>query len=85
MKSRFAKGIVLGAIVSGLTVASTAAFAGTGIGGVFNLGRTNTVNGATVLQGSTNGQQLRVVNSSNGARRRTASASTPSPPGRHWR
>src|SRR6185369_6774389 len=62
MRSGFLKGAVLGAVVCGVTVMSTAAFAGTGIGGVFNLGRTNTINGSTVLQGSTRGQQLRVVN-----------------------
>jgi hypothetical protein len=63
MKTRFLKGVVLGAVVAGLTVTSTAAVAGTGIGGVFNLGAANTVNASTVLQGSTSGhQQLRVVN-----------------------
>jgi hypothetical protein len=59
---RFAKVVVLVAIVSSSTVVSTAALAGTGIGGVFNLGTTNRTNASTVLQGSTNGPQLRVVN-----------------------
>jgi hypothetical protein len=67
MKAKFLKGALLGAIVSGLTVGSAAAFAGSGIGGVFNLGKANTVNATTALQGSTDGQQLRVVNSSAGA------------------
>lgn len=62
MKTTFLKGVVLGAVVCGTTVVSTAAFAGTGIGGVFNLGTTNAVNASTVLSGSTSGQQLRVVN-----------------------
>jgi hypothetical protein len=62
MKTRFLKGVVLGAVVAGVTVMSTAALAGTGIGGVFNLGAANTVNSSTVLTGSTSGQQLRVVN-----------------------
>jgi hypothetical protein len=62
MRSGFLKGVVMGAVVCGITVMSTAAFAGTGIGGVFNLGSTNTVNGSTVLQGSTRGHQLSVVN-----------------------
>jgi len=61
---RFAKVVVLVAIVSSMTVASTAALAGTGIGGVFNLGTSNRTNASTVLQGSTNGSQLRVVNDS---------------------
>jgi hypothetical protein len=67
MKTRFLQGVVLGALVGGMTLASTAALAGTGIGGVFNLGRTNTTNASTVLRGSTNGQQLRVANASTGA------------------
>jgi hypothetical protein len=62
MRTRFLKGVVLVAIVSAATVVSTGALAGTGIGGVFNLGTTNTTNASTVLQGSTTGQQLRVVN-----------------------
>jgi len=56
------KGVVLGVVVCAITLGSTAALAGSGIGGVFNLGTTNTTNASTVLQGSTNGQQLRVVN-----------------------
>ena len=61
MRSGFVKGVVMGAVVAGLTLVSTAAFAGTGIGGVFNLGSTNTANAPTVLQGSTTGPQLRGV------------------------
>lgn len=62
MRSSFIKGVVLGAVVCGMTLGATAAFAGTGIGGVFNLGTANTTNASTVLQGSTSGPQLRVVN-----------------------
>jgi hypothetical protein len=58
----FFKGVVLVAIVSSTTVVSTAALAGTGIGGVFNLGTTNRTNATTVLQGATNGSELRVAN-----------------------
>jgi hypothetical protein len=65
-KRTFLQGTVTGAVVAGVALASTAAFAGGGIGGVFNLGRANTVNGQTTLQGSTNGQQLRITNSSTG-------------------
>lgn len=65
--AKFVKGIALGAVVSALTLVSTSAFAGSGIGGVFNLGKANSVDKTTTLQGSTNGQQLRVVNSSTGA------------------
>lgn len=48
----------------GLVLATTAAVAGSGVGGVFNLGQTNTVNAPTQLQGSTTAQQLRVLNRS---------------------
>ena len=41
---RFFKVALMVAIVSSTTVVSTAALAGTGIGGVFNLGTTNRVN-----------------------------------------
>jgi hypothetical protein len=56
--------VVLGAVVSVVTLFGTAAVAGTGVGGIFNLGRTNTVNARTTLSGSTAGPQLQVSNSS---------------------
>ena len=62
MKTAFLKGVMFGAVVCGMTVVSTAALAGTGIGSVFNIGTANRTNASTVLLGSTNGQQLRVVN-----------------------
>jgi hypothetical protein len=62
MKTPFLKAVTLGAVVCGMTAVSTAAFAGTGIGGIFNIGAANRTNASTVLLGSTNGQQLRVVN-----------------------
>jgi hypothetical protein len=62
----FFMGVVLGAIVSVVTLFGTAAVAGTGVGGVFNLGRTNTVNAKTTLTGSHAGSQLQVINSSSG-------------------
>jgi hypothetical protein len=62
MKTPFLKGVVLGALVCGITVGSTAAWAGTGIGSVFNIGTVNRTNASTALEGSTNGQQFRVVN-----------------------
>jgi len=45
-------------------LAATAALAGSGVGGVFNLGQTNSVNGTTRLQGATSSQQLYVQNAS---------------------
>ena len=59
-------GVVLGSIVSIVILFGTAAMAGTGIGSVFNLGRTNTVNAKTTLSGSHAGSQLQVINSSAG-------------------
>ena len=57
--------ILLG--VGGAVLAVTAAIAGSGVGSVFNLGQTNTVNARTLLQGNTTVQQLHVVNQSTAA------------------
>jgi hypothetical protein len=67
MNASLGKGIFLGAAVGALTLLSTAAFAGSGVGGVFNLGKTNPVNAKTELSGSTNDQQLRIANSNTGS------------------
>jgi hypothetical protein len=62
--SMFLKGSVVGA-VSALTVLATgSALAGSGVGGVFNLGQTNTVNAKSTLSGNVNAAQLGVVNTS---------------------
>lgn len=45
--------------------AATGALAGSGVGGVFHLGRTNSVNAQTELKGSTGASQLQVTNGSN--------------------
>jgi hypothetical protein len=66
MRATLLKGITLGVIVGALTTTSTAALAGTGVGTVFNLGATNSVNASTTLLGSTNGPQLRVVDTNTG-------------------
>ena len=55
--------LVIGIVV----VAGTAAIAGSGVGGVFNLGRVNPVNATTQLRGATAGQQLNVLNTSTNA------------------
>jgi hypothetical protein len=67
MKPSFYKGIVLGAVVSMLVLATTAAVAGTGIGGIFNLGQTNTVNATSALSGASVGPQLQVTNTGTGS------------------
>ena len=64
MKFTFFKGVALGAVVSALTLTTTAALAGTGVGGVFNLGVKNSVNAHTTLTGRVAGSQLQVDNSS---------------------
>ena len=66
MKPTFFKGVVLGSVVSLATLMGATAFAGTGVGGVFNLGQNNTVNGTTKLTGATAAGQLDVVNNSTG-------------------
>jgi hypothetical protein len=63
MHGSFLKGAVVGfvcAVLGGATVA----LAGSGIGGVFNLGVSNTVNAKTTLTGATAAAQLRVINTS---------------------
>ncbi len=60
--TRFRKGLLVAAVV-GLAFATTA-LAGSGVGGVFNLGQTNSVNGMSVLTGTTAGTQLKVANAS---------------------
>lgn len=53
----------LSLVIGGILLAATAAVAGNGVGGVFNLGQVNAVNAQTQLQGTTSTQQLRVANS----------------------
>jgi hypothetical protein len=56
------------AVVMALTLGSaSAALAGSGIGGVFNLGVTNTVNAITKLTGSVAGPSLQIINNSTNA------------------
>jgi hypothetical protein len=66
VKATFVKGVILGSVVSVVSLLSSAAVAGTGVGGVFNLGKTNTVNATTTLTGATAGKQLQVTNTSAG-------------------
>jgi len=61
------KGVALGAAVSAAILTATAAVAGTGVGGVFNLGKTNQVNATTGLKGAVAGAQLSVSNTNTGA------------------
>ncbi|MDQ2980788.1 MAG: hypothetical protein M3R26_00480 [Actinomycetota bacterium] len=79
MKPTFYKGIVLGAVVSMLVLVASAAIAGTGIGGIFNLGQTNTVNATSWLNGATAAPQLKVTNSASAPSAQGIAAYTNSP------
>ncbi|BBH16385.1 hypothetical protein Back2_06720 [Nocardioides baekrokdamisoli] len=61
MRSAVAGGVFATALVLG-----TSALAGTGVGGIFNLGRANSVNASTSLIGSTSSSQLAVRNNGSG-------------------
>jgi hypothetical protein len=67
MKATFFKGVALGSAVSLMTLAATAAFAGTGVGKVFNLGESNRVNARSQLEGATPSAVLNVTNANNSA------------------
>jgi hypothetical protein len=67
MKATFLKGVALGSAVSLVTLAATAAFAGTGVGSVFNLGQTNRANARSQLEGATPSAVLNVTNSDKSA------------------
>lgn len=60
------KGAFIGAITSSIVMISASAVAGTGIGGVFNLGKTNKVNAQTTLTGKVKGSSLQLANTGSG-------------------
>jgi hypothetical protein len=56
----FLKGAFAGGVGATAVLGATAAFAGSGIGGVFNLGQVNTVDATSTLTGAkANGAELR--------------------------
>ena len=67
MKTTFLKGVALGSAVSLVALAATAAFAGTGVGKVFNLGQDNRVNARSQLEGATPSAVLNVTNTDKSA------------------
>ena len=67
MRHQLLKGILVGAAVAIVVTAAGTAFAGTGLGAVFNLGRTNTVSRVSTLTGSTSGKMLQVTNTGTGS------------------
>jgi hypothetical protein len=66
MQLNFGKGLMAGAAGVAVVLAVTAAANGTGLGAVFNLGRTNKVNAASTLTGKTRKPMLTVINSGQG-------------------
>jgi hypothetical protein len=65
MRGSLFKGVVLGSVCSALVFVASSALAGSGIGGVFNLGQANTVNAQSQLTGSTAGSAQFQVNNTN--------------------
>jgi hypothetical protein len=57
----------LASVMTVMLCTAAAALAGTGVGGIFNLGQSNSVNATSTLTGSTAGPGLAVTNSSTGA------------------
>jgi hypothetical protein len=66
MKLAFVRGTVAGAVMAVACLGATSALAGTGVGGVFNLGRANTVNATSGLKGSQRGSMLAITNTGHG-------------------
>jgi hypothetical protein len=66
MRGAFVKGVAVGAATSTVVLMAATAFAGTGIGAPFNLGKTNAVNATSTLTGSTGGGMLEVRNNGSG-------------------
>jgi hypothetical protein len=55
------KTAVVAALIGGIAATATVAVAGSGVGGVFNLGQSNTVNTSSALAGTAAGKQQLVV------------------------
>jgi hypothetical protein len=64
MRGSFLKGVAVGAVCVLVGGVATVALAGSGVGGVFNLGVSNSVDAKTTLTGASPGIQLQVANTS---------------------
>jgi hypothetical protein len=62
MRGSLFKGVVLGSVCSALVFVASSALAGSGVGGVFNLGQSNSVNAQSTLTGASPSAQLQVTN-----------------------
>ncbi|HEV8421550.1 MAG TPA: hypothetical protein VGR13_09370 [Actinomycetota bacterium] len=67
MRRSFLKGALVGGLSGAIVMVSTAGLAGSGIGAVFNLGRTNRVNAQSTLKGSTKARTLQLTNAGSGS------------------
>lgn len=65
--SKFMKGALVGGVGAALMLLVTSAFAGSGVGGIFNLGQANSVNAPSTLKGSTGSPNLRITNTGSGS------------------
>lgn len=79
MGRRLVKGAVVVAVPTAIIMISATAVAGTGVGGVFNLGRTNKVNAQTTLSGTTGSANLKITNTGGGPALRLDVASGKAP------
>jgi hypothetical protein len=75
MRPTFLKGAVVGGITGTLCAAGAVALAGTGIGAVFNLGKTNSVDAQSVLKGQPANGDTQLVVQNTGTGRGVAAAS----------
>jgi hypothetical protein len=66
MQFRGVKPVIIGVGTAAAVIALTGAVSGSGVGGVFNLGKTNKVNATSGLTGSTKNSMLAVTNSGSG-------------------
>jgi hypothetical protein len=62
MRNGFMKGVLAGSLIAAIVTFTATAFAGTGLGAVFNLGRTNSCDRTSTLTGTTSGKVLQVTN-----------------------
>lgn len=66
MKREFAGGVILGSVVATIVLVAASAWAGSGIGGVFNLGKKNAVDHQSTLVGNAPESVLKVQNTGDG-------------------
>jgi hypothetical protein len=63
----FLKGATVGGIAAALVLSAAASLAGTGVGAIFNLGQSNTVNAQSSLKGAARAKNLQITNTGVGS------------------